>query len=181
MEKMSKKVLPLAQVYKLIEQGPVVLLSTAYGDKQDVMVMSWHMMIDFVPPILACVVSEQNYTFNLLKKSKECVINIPTMEFISKMVEVGNSSGATIDKFKKFHLLQEKASKVKAPLLTECYVNLECKVVDMQLAAKYNIFILKVVSAWQRKKKGQARLVHHAGNGLFVIDGKRLQSASKKK
>ena len=77
---MAKKSLPLSEVYRLIEPGPVVLVSTMRGRRPNVMTMSWHMMVDFEPPIIACVISNRDYTFETLKKTKECVINIPTME-----------------------------------------------------------------------------------------------------
>lgn len=180
-EKMTKKDLSLARVYQTLEPGPVVLVTTSLKGKPNVMTMSWHMMVDFEPPILACVISNRNYTFNILKTTKECVINIPTVELATKVVKVGNSSGRTIDKFKKFQLTQEPASLVKAPLISECYVNLECKVVDMKMAAKYNIFILEVVKGWINHSKKRARTIHHCGNGVFVVDGKLIKLPSKMK
>ena len=108
------------------------------------MAQSWHMMIDFDPPILACVISNRGYTFDLVKTSKECVINIPTVDLARKVVSCGNTSGRNVDKFAKFKLTPVKAERVGAPLIDECYANLECKVVDMKMAAKYNIFICVV-------------------------------------
>lgn len=81
---MAKTSLPLSQVYRLIEPGPVVLVSTMSGKQANIMTMSWHMMIDFEPPILACVISNRDYTFGIVKKTKECVINIPTVELAKK-------------------------------------------------------------------------------------------------
>lgn len=157
------------------------MVTTAHEGKTNVMTMTWHMMIDFEPPILACIISDQNFTFKLLKKSKECVINIPTVELAAKAVKIGNSSGSKIDKFEKFHLLKEKASQVGAPLLPECYANLECKVIDMKMAKKYNMFILKVLKAWVRPTKKRPRTIHHCGNGVFVVDGDIFKLPSKKK
>ena len=138
-------------------------------------------MIDFTPPILACVISDENYTFNILKETKQCVINIPTVELAQKVVDVGNCSGSKVDKFEKFHLGHEPASKVRAPLLTECYANLECRVIDMKMAAKYNLFVMEVVKAWIRPSKKRPRTLHHRGNGLFVVDGMQIKLPSKKK
>lgn len=178
---MIKKTFPLSHVYRLLEPGPVVLLSTAYKGKDNVMSMSWHTMIDFEPPILACVISDENYTFNVLKQTKECVINIPSVELASKVVKIGNVSGRRVDKFEKFHLSQEPAEKVKASLLTECPYHLECKVIDMKMAAKYNLFILKVVKAWVRPTKKKPKMIHHIGEGVFIVDGKTIKLPSKKK
>ena len=178
---MIKKSFPLSQVYQLLEPGPVVMVTTSLNGHANIMTMSWHMMIDFEPPILGCVISDQNYTFNILKKIKECVINIPTVELASKVVGVGNTSGSKVDKFKKYHLTQEAAAKVNAPLIAECYANLECKVIDMKMATKYNIFILEVLKAWITPSKKRPRTIHHCGNGVFVIDGKVIKLPSKKK
>ncbi len=178
---MTKKQFPQSKVYQLLEPGPVTLVTTFYKKKANVMTMSWHMMIDFEPPIFACVISDQNHTFNILAKTKECVVNIPTVEFAQKVVQVGNISGDTVDKFEKFHLLQEPASIVKAPLLTECYANLECRVIDMKMKAQYNIFILEVLKAWIRPTKKRPRMIHHCGNGVFIVDGNKIKIPSKKK
>lgn len=157
------------------------MLTTSHKGEDDVMTMSWHMMVDFEPPIFACVVSDQNYSFHLLKKSKECVINIPTIELAAKVVGVGNTTGSKVDKFTKFHLSQEAATHVKAPLLAECYANLECKVIDMKMSTKYNIFIMEVLKAWVRPTKKRPRTIHHCGKGIFVVDGDVIKLPSKKK
>jgi flavin reductase (DIM6/NTAB) family NADH-FMN oxidoreductase RutF len=178
---MLKKSFPLAKVYQLLEPGPVVMVSTSLNGKDNVMTMSWHMMVDFEPPLLACVLSNRNYSFDALKKTKECVINIPSAELIEKVVAVGNASGRNVDKFKKFQLTPEDASFVKAPLIGECFANLECKVIDMKMAEKYNIFILQVLKAWKAPAKKRMRTIHHNGEGVFTIDGKVVKLPSKAK
>jgi flavin reductase (DIM6/NTAB) family NADH-FMN oxidoreductase RutF len=180
MKIIPKKSISQDQIYRLIEPGPVVLLTTQEKDQPNVMTMSWHMMIDFVPPLIACIVSNRNYTFQILKKNKVCVINIPTVELIKQVVKIGNCSGRKIDKFKKFHLLHEKASQINAPLLSECYANIECKVINLKLAEKYNLFILEGLKGWVRHFK-QPKMIHHSGKGNFIVDGPILKLASKKK
>lgn len=81
---MKKKNLPLSQVYTLIEPGPVLLVTTAHKEKFNVMTLSWHMMIEFVPPLIGCILSDRNASFDLLKKSKECVLNIPTLHHMGR-------------------------------------------------------------------------------------------------
>jgi flavin reductase (DIM6/NTAB) family NADH-FMN oxidoreductase RutF len=178
---MKKKSLPLSKVYQLLEPGPVTLVTTAHMARPNVMTMTWQTMIDFEPPIFACIISDENYTFSILKKTKECVINVPTVEMAAKAVKIGNISGRKVDKFKKFDLEYEDASQVLAPLLSECYANLECKVIDMHMAKKYNMFILEVVKAWIRPQKKRPRFIHHCGNGVFVVDGDLIKLPSKKK
>ena len=178
---MEKKSFPLSKVYQLLEPGPVVMVTTSRNGKPNIMTMSWHMMIDFEPPIVGCVMSDQNYSFNNLKKTKECVINIPTANLAVQVVGVGNTTGSKTDKFKKFDLSPVQASHVNVPMIDECYANLECKVIDMKMASKYNIFILEVLKAWITTSKKRVRTLHHCGNGVFVIDGKIITLPSKKK
>jgi len=167
----KKTALPLSKVYQLIEPGPVVLVTTASGGRTNIMTMSWHMMIDFEPPLIACVISNRGFTFDVLKKTKECVINIPTVELAEKVVACGNVSGRKLDKFTKFGLTPLASSCVQAPRIDECYANLECRVIDGKLATKYNIFVVEVVKAWIDRSQKNPRTIHHQGYGKFVVDG----------
>src|ERR1035438_2856807 len=133
------KNLPLAKVYQLLEPGPVVLLTTMRNGRANVMVMSWHMMVEFEPPLVACVVSNADYSFAALKATKQCVIAIPALHLAQKVVDVGNSSGRDIAKFETFGLTPRKARCVGAPLVAECFANLECRVVDTRLVNRYNL------------------------------------------
>ncbi|SRR5579883_616469 len=176
-----KKTLSLSKVYQFLEPGPVVMVSTSYKNKNDIMTMSWHTMMDFEPPIVGCVISNRNYSFENLMKTNECVINIPTAALAKKVVGCGNTSGRKINKFNQFHLTPKLASKVKAPLIDECYVNLECKVIDKKLGKKYNFFILQVLKAWINPAEKNQKTLHHHGKGVFSISGKKIKLPSKMK
>ena len=165
------KRLPLAEVYARIEPGPVTLLTTARKGRANVMTMSWHMMLEFEPPLIACVCSGNNYSFEALRATGECVIALPARKLAAKVVKVGNCSGRDIDKFEAFGLTPIEASQVKAPLIEECFTNLECKVVDRRMVNRYNMFILEVVEAWTDPKQKNAKTIHHHGYGKFVVDG----------
>jgi flavin reductase (DIM6/NTAB) family NADH-FMN oxidoreductase RutF len=178
--KVVKRSLPLSRVYRLIEPGPVVMVTTSRKGRTNIMTMSWHTMMEFEPPIIGCVISDRNYTFSILKTTKECVINIPTVELVVKMVGCGNTSGRTVDKFKTFRLTPAPAACVKAPLITECYVNLECKVIDTTMS-KYCFFILEVVKAWIDPSRKRPRTLHHLGRGNFMVAGKTMKLPSKAK
>ncbi|MGZ3782822.1 MAG: flavin reductase family protein [Pseudobdellovibrionaceae bacterium] len=175
---MKKKSYPVGKVYGLLEPGPVVLVTTAHKDKQNIMTMSWHTMIEFEPSIIACVISNRNYSFEALTKTKECVINIPTVKLAKQVVGCGNTSGATVDKFKKFKLTAEPASTVKAPLIKECFANLECKVIDTKMVKKYNLFFLQVQKAWITSEKNPKTL-HHRGQGVFMVAGRVIHLPSR--
>jgi flavin reductase (DIM6/NTAB) family NADH-FMN oxidoreductase RutF len=178
---MNMKSLPLSKVYQLLEPGPVVLLTTARNGRNNVMTMSWHTMLDFEPPLIGCVVSNRDYTFNILRATRECVIAIPLVKMAKKVVGIGNHSGQDMDKFETFGLTAKAASLVDAPLISECYANLECKVVDTVIVNKYNFFVLEVVKAWIDPSVKTPRTIHHMGNGNFMVAGRRIKIPSKMK
>ncbi len=117
------------------------------------MAMSWHMMVEFTPPLVACIISNADYSFAALRSTKECVIAIPSRKLARKVVGVGNCSGKDVDKFKRFGLTAVPAKRIAAPLIAECFANLECKVVNTRLVNQYNLFVLEVVKAWLMQHK----------------------------
>jgi flavin reductase (DIM6/NTAB) family NADH-FMN oxidoreductase RutF len=173
--------LPLAQVYRLIEPGPVVLVTTSYRGRPNAMAMSWHTMMEFEPPLVGCVISNRDYTFDVLRATKECVIAIPTVEIAGKVVRCGNTSGRRVDKLARFGLTPLAASRVKAPLVAECYANLECRLVDARMAEKYNFFVLRVLKAWIDPSRKRPRTIHHMGRGVFMVAGRTIQLPSRMK
>jgi flavin reductase (DIM6/NTAB) family NADH-FMN oxidoreductase RutF len=173
------KEFPLSKVYQLLEPGPVVLLTTAHNGRANVMAMSWHMMVEFEPPLVACIVSGADHSFAALRATRECVIAIPALDLAPQVVQVGNSSGRSIDKFAAFGLTPVPAQRVTPPLVAECFANLECKVADTRLVNKYNLFVLEVLTAWTDPTRRSPQTIHHHGNGVFVVDGKTIKLKSK--
>lgn len=173
------KDLPLAEVYQLIEPGPVVLLTTSHRGRPNVMTMSWHMMVEFTPPLIACIVSQGDFSFTALRATKECVIAIPTVELAEQVVKVGNCSGREVDKFTTIGLTPRPAALVAAPLIKECFANLECRVVETRLVNRFNLFVLEVVKAWRDPVQKAPRTIHHQGYGTFAVDGNTLKLPSR--
>jgi flavin reductase (DIM6/NTAB) family NADH-FMN oxidoreductase RutF len=175
------KDLPLSKVYQLLEPGPVVLLTTARKGHANIMTLSWYMMVEFEPPLIACVVSNANYSFAAIRATKECVIAIPALELAPKVVAIGNCSGRDVDKFKRFGLTPAAAKRVAPPLVAECFANLECRVVDTRLVNEFNLFILKVLKAWIDPAQKHPKTIHHHGYGRFAVDGEMIKLKSKKR
>jgi flavin reductase (DIM6/NTAB) family NADH-FMN oxidoreductase RutF len=175
----ARRSFPLAKVYGLLEPGPVVMVTTARGGRPNVMPMSWHTMLEFEPPLVGIVISNRNYSFGLLKATRECVIGIPTAEIAGKVVACGNTSGAKVDKFREFGLTPKPASLVGAPLIEECHANLECRVADTRMVARYCLFVVEVVKAWINPAIRNPRTIHHLGQGNFMIAGERIKLKSK--
>jgi len=171
--------LPLPKVYQLLEPGPVVLLTTARRGRANVMTLSWHMMVEFEPPLVACVVSNAGYSFAALRATRECVIAVPALELAPKVVKVGNCSGRDTEKFARFGLTALPAARVAPPLIAECFANLECRVADTRLVSKYNLFVLEVLKAWIDPAQKHPKTIHHHGYGRFVVDGEAIRLSSR--
>jgi flavin reductase (DIM6/NTAB) family NADH-FMN oxidoreductase RutF len=165
------KQLKISKAFTLMESGPVVLVTTNNGKKDNIMTISWTMVLDFTP-VFAITTGEWNYSFRALRKTKECVISIPTVDMLDKVVGIGTCSGADIDKFAKFKLTPVKGRVVKAPLIKECLANIECNVVD--IVKKHNIVVLEAVAAYFDTSHKEKRTVHAVGDGTFIVDGQKL-------
>ena len=178
---MGKKSYPLSKVYGLLEPGPVVLITTASKGRTNIMTQSWHTMMEFEPPLLAAIISSRNYSFELLKASRECVINIPTLELAEAVVDCGNTSGRSVDKFEALGLTPVSAACIAAPLIKECYASIECRVTDTRMVNQYNLFIFEAVKAWLDPAHKNPRTLHHRGKGAFMIAGETVKLPSKMK
>lgn len=165
------KQLKISKAFMLMESGPVVLITTNDGKKDNIMTISWTMVLDFTP-VFAITTGEWNYSYKALRKTKECVISVPTVDMLDKVVGIGTCSGANTDKFSKFKLTPLKGRIVKAPLIKECLANIECKVVD--IVKKHNIVVIEGVAAYFDTSRKEKRTVHAVGDGTFIVDGRKL-------
>jgi flavin reductase (DIM6/NTAB) family NADH-FMN oxidoreductase RutF len=135
------------------------------------MTMGWHMVMEFTPSLVGCLIAGSNHSFEMVRKSRACVINVPTDDMAEAVVGIGNCSGRSVDKFARFRLTPEAAENVKAPLIAECYANLECRLHDAALVGKYNVFIFEVVKAQAAKTPKYPRTLHYRGDGAFMLSG----------
>jgi flavin reductase (DIM6/NTAB) family NADH-FMN oxidoreductase RutF len=164
--------LPVEKVRRYLEPGPIVLVSSAWKDSRNIMTMGWHTVMEFSPSLVGCVISSANHSFEMVRRSGECVINLPTTSLTDQAIGIGNSSGAEIDKFDHFGLTAEKATQVKAPLIRECHAHFECRLADASLVGKYNFFIWEVVKAQVAVSPKHPQTLHYTGDGVFMVSGK---------
>ncbi|CUI17420.1 conserved hypothetical protein [Candidatus Protochlamydia naegleriophila] len=179
MKRYVKKDFPVSNVRRFIEPGPIVLVSSAWKDEINIMTMGWHMIMEFQPSLIGCYIWTANHSFNMIRKSKECVINIPTVDLANTVVRIGNCSGRDLNKFEEFKLTPLAGEKVSAPLIKECYANFECKLVDSSLINKYSLFILEVVKAHVATSPKFPETIHYRGDGLFMIAGPTVKTYRK--
>jgi flavin reductase (DIM6/NTAB) family NADH-FMN oxidoreductase RutF len=167
--------LSIKKAFMLIEPGPVILVTTNDGKRNNIMTISWHMVNDFTP-LIALTTGPWNHSFEALIKTKECVIAIPTVDLIEKVVRIGAVSGKEVDKFKEFGLTPLDAKYVRSPLIEECLGCIECKLIDY--IEPYGILILEGKHAWIDRERKERRTFHAVGDGTFVVDGEILEYRS---
>ena len=179
MKKFHKKAFPLSKIRRILEPGPIVLVSSAWKKESNIMTMGWHMMMQFSPALFGCYIWDGNHSFEMIRRSKECVINVPTADLIDQVVSIGNTSGRDVDKFKRFTLTPVPGSEVDAPLIEECYANFECRLADSKLISKYGVFIWEVVKAHVATSPKYPETLHYRGDGVFMLAGRTINLHKK--
>jgi flavin reductase (DIM6/NTAB) family NADH-FMN oxidoreductase RutF len=165
------KEISATQTYRVLEPGPIVMVTTNDKGKPNVMTMGFHMMIQHAPPLIGCVIGPWDHSYETLKNTGECVIAVPGLDLAETVVDVGNCSGDRVDKFQRFGLQTRKAKDVSAPLIADCLANIECKVIDRSNIEPYNLFILEAKRLWVNEGRKERRTLHHKGDGSFTVDG----------
>jgi len=169
---------PVGQVRRYLEPGPIVLVSSKRAGKTNIMTLGWHTILEFSPSLVGLMISGGNHSFQMIRDSGECVINLPTTALIDIVVRIGNTSGYEIDKFAEFGLTAEEASEVKAPLISECHACFECRLHDDALVDRYNFFIFEVVKAHVAPSPKHPETLHYTGDGIFMVSGKIISRRS---
>src|SRR3954454_15279277 len=102
MKRFTKKDFSVSKVRRFLEPGPVILVSSAHRGERDIMTMGWHMILGDEPSLVGCFVWDQNHSHELIRKSRQAVINLPTVDLIDQVIAVGNlHGGRNVDKFSK--------------------------------------------------------------------------------
>jgi flavin reductase (DIM6/NTAB) family NADH-FMN oxidoreductase RutF len=175
----KKENFPVSEVRRYLEPGPVVLVSSKWRGKTNIMTMGWHTMMEFTPALVGCVIAETNFSFRLIRDSGECVINLPTTALTDAVVGIGNMTGQEIDKFEVFGLTPGDCDKVEAPMIRECHAAFACRLHDGALVEKYNFFIFEVVAALVAPVPEHPQTLHYAGDGTFMVAGKIISRRSQ--
>ncbi len=179
MPRYAKRNYPVSDVRRFLEPGPIVLVSSAWKERRNIMTMGWHMVMGEEPSLIGCFIWDANFSFEMIRKSRQCVINVPTADLAATVVRIGNTSGRDIDKFAEFGLTPVPGEKIKAPLIKECYANFECRLYEAGFIRKYNLFIFEVVKAHVASSPKFPRTIHYRGDGLFMISGPTVRTYRK--
>ncbi|OWA37257.1 flavin reductase [Saccharibacillus sp. O16] len=167
------KSLPVNQLHQLLEGGPTLLVATrGFEGITNIMSMSFHMMIERKRGLIGVVIGTDGYSYEALHDTGQCVLAVPTYDMASTVIDIGNCSGRRIDKFERFGLTPILAESVRAPLIAECMVNIECEIFDRRMSGHYDGFIiLRALHVWVDADREERRTLHHNGDGSFYADG----------
>jgi len=158
----------LERAFTYLESGSVLLVTTHDRRKDNVMTISWQMVLDFTPRFAICTGS-WNESFEAILRTKQCTLCVPTVDMIEKVIGIGIAHASECDKFKHFHLKKQAPSRIKAPLVADCLAAVECELVDY--VKKHDILVLKGVQLWENPLKKERRVIHANGDGTFFADG----------
>ena len=168
MPSIPKQPFPVHRARQYLEPGPVVLVSSHWAGKSNIMTLGWHTIMEFSPLLVGCMISAGNHSFGM---SRECVINLPTADMVDVVSNIGNSTGAEIDKFAEFGLTAEAAETVAAPIIGECHAAFECRLSDDAVVESYNFFIFEIIRAHVAPEPEHPKTLHYKGGGTFMVSG----------
>jgi len=144
----SKIEIPLtASVGRLVAPKPTVLV-TCIDDrgKANIIAIAAVTIVSYEPPLYMIAIRDNRYSYDIISQTKEFVINIPSIDLVDEVHMCGSFSGNSVDKFKTTGLTPTQAKKVSAPLIDECPINIECKVVTSIKPGTHTLFIGEVLA-----------------------------------
>ncbi len=180
-----KREVPLGQAHRLLSPRPVSLLTTRYKGQVNVMTIAWACPVSLMPPLVMMAIHPSRYTHDMLKRSEECVLNIPGRPLLEQVVKCGSVSGAEVDKVQLAGLHLESAKRVEAPWINECLAHVECHVVDLLMPGDHTLFVAEIVGAWAEEEafdgvwlapadNEELQPLYHLGGDLFCLIGAKL-------
>mgnify|MGYP005840488079 CR=1 FL=1 len=149
---MAKREVPLTGCLRLLEAGPVTLLTSQFRGQPDVMTAAWVAPVSHRPPLVAAAVSPLHHTHYLIGKSQEFVINVPARPLADRVMLCGTLSGRDVDKFARAGLTAVNGRRVTVPWVDECLAHLECGVVEAYETGDHTLFIGEVIGAWAEEE-----------------------------
>ena len=174
MKRYQKRDFPVEKARRFLEPGPIVLVSSAWKDRRAIMTMGWHIVLEFSPSLIGCYIWDRNDSHALIRRSRECVINVPEAHLAETVVDIGNTDSSELDKFAAFGLTARRGAKVSAPLIAECHTNIECRLVDTRLIRRYSLFVFQAVKIHAAVSPKYPRTIHYTGDGIFRVTERTL-------
>ena len=181
----DRTAVPLDKAYRLLNHGPVVLVSSAHQGRSNVMAAAWSMALDFAPPKISVVIDKATLTRQLVEASGVFALNIPCQAMAAQTLGVGTDSALSMpDKLAQHGIRTFAAQEIEAPLVQGCVAWLECRLIpEPHNQTAYDLFIAEVVAAWADPRvfsdgrwhfdaaPDSLRTLHYVAGGQFYATG----------
>lgn len=163
---------------------PAVLVSCGTMEDSNLITVAWTGIINSDPPMCYISVRKERYSYDIIKRNKEFVINLTNQRLAKATDWCGVRSGSKYDKFKEMRLSKEEGKFVKCPLVAESPISLECKVVEQKDLGSHTMFLAKILSIDVEEKFinkngafdiSKCELIAYANGGYFTL-GKKIGS-----
>lgn len=130
----------------MLSPVPPVMVSCALGETKNILTIAWTGIVNTIPAMTYISVRPERYSYNIIKESGEFVINLTTKDLTRYADFCGVKSGRDVDKQEFCKLTFEEASLVKAPLIAESPVNIECRVKEIIPLGSHDMFLAEIVA-----------------------------------
>lgn len=130
----------------LLSPVPPVLVSCSDGEHDNLITVGWTGIICSDPAKTYISLRPERYSYEIIEKSREFIINLPSSHIIRSIDFCGVRSGRNLDKFKECRLTKEKANEVSCPAVAESPVSLECRVTDIIKLGSHDMFMADIVA-----------------------------------
>lgn len=149
---------------------PAVMVSVTDGEGQDnIITVAWAGTVCTNPPMVSISVRPSRFSYNMIKKTGEFVINLTTEKLAFAADYCGVRSGRDIDKFKEMNLTKEKAEFVSAPMIKESPVSIECRVREIKELGSHHMFLADVLAVHAEENFMDSNKKFHLNDaGLLV-------------
>jgi len=142
-----RKTLDELEARRLLTGGPVLLVTTIWHAKTNVMPVAYAMPLSFTPPLVGIAVHPSRHTHDMIRFSEEFAINVPGRNLLHHVQYLGSVSGSELDKLELTKLPTIRARKVEAPLIDGCVGYIECGLEDALRFGDHTLFVGRVVAA----------------------------------
>ena len=135
-----------------VHPNPVALISCGDMERSNIATIAWTGILNSEPMIVYVSIRPSRFSYNIISKTKEFVINLPDEKLVKIADYCGTKSGKDVDKFVECNLTKRQSSEIDAPYIEECPINLECKLIDIQKFPSHDVFIAEVVKTHCNKE-----------------------------
>jgi flavin reductase (DIM6/NTAB) family NADH-FMN oxidoreductase RutF len=149
---MSKVEVSIREAYEFYLNLIILITSVDEKGTPNVITGAWGVQFSLNPPLFGIFISAKSYSYELISKTKEFVVNVPTKDIEEKVTFCGGCSGRTVDKFKETGLTPVPAKRVKAPWVKECIIHLECRLIETKPYGDHTLLLGEVLTAYVDKK-----------------------------